>query len=58
MRWIAVGEYKGFTVQISKDSMQFLLNGSLCFTASVNNKSVGYLDGHTVGGQDTVEVTQ
>ena len=28
--------------------MQFLLNGSLCFTASVNNKSVGYLDGHTI----------
>ena len=41
-------KHKGFTVQISKDSMQFLLDGNVCFTASVNNKSVGYLDGHTI----------
>ena len=40
-------KHKGFTVQITRDSMQFLLNRSVLFTASVNNKSIGYLDGHT-----------
>ncbi|KAJ3847165.1 hypothetical protein EV368DRAFT_20468, partial [Lentinula lateritia] len=40
-------KHKGFTVHILRDTMKFLLNGSVLFTATVNNKSVGYLDGLT-----------
>ncbi|KAJ3910869.1 hypothetical protein F5877DRAFT_86864, partial [Lentinula edodes] len=41
-------KHKGFTVQILRDTMEFTLNDSVLFTASVNNKSVGYLNGHTI----------
>ncbi|KAJ3992726.1 hypothetical protein F5050DRAFT_1579028 [Lentinula boryana] len=41
-------KHKGFIVHILRDTMQFSLNGSVLFTASVNNKSVGYLNGYTI----------
>ena len=37
-----------FHVHINKDIMEFTWNGSVLFTASVNNRSVGYLNGHTI----------
>ncbi|KAF9038250.1 hypothetical protein BDP27DRAFT_1525797 [Rhodocollybia butyracea] len=41
-------KHKGFTLQILRDTMEFSLNGSVLFTASVNNKSGSQLNGHTI----------
>lgn len=42
-------KHKGFDVHIHKDTMEFILNSTVLFTASVTKNSVGYLNGHTVG---------
>ena len=41
-------KHRGFHVHINRDLMEFSLNNTVLFTASVNDRSVGYLNGHTV----------
>ena len=41
-------KHRGFHVHINRDLMEFSHNGTVLFTALVNNRSVGYLNGHAV----------
>jgi len=38
---------KGYKIDIEKDTLRFVREGELLFTATVNEHNVGYLDGHT-----------
>ncbi len=48
--------HKSFDVHISSDKMNFERNGTLLFTASINESNVGYLNGSTVDINESVHL--
>jgi hypothetical protein len=47
-------KHKGFSVHITGDHIEFARNGSVLFTATINENNVGYLNGHTIDGNEYV----
>jgi len=47
---------KSLNVHISGDHMEFERDGSVLFTATINNDNVGYLNGHTVDINESVQL--
>ena len=39
---------KGYQIGIKENQVQFFHNGTLIFSATVNDHNVGYLNGHTI----------
>ena len=48
--------FKGFTVHISSQSMEFIRNDTTLFTATINSEGIGYLNGSTIDNSERVQL--
>ena len=48
--------FKGFTVQINSQSMDFIRNDTTLFTASINSDGIGYLNGSTIDNSESAQL--